>query len=198
MTLQRGSTGPAVTAVQTAVGGATGGGFGDATVSAVSAFQSAHGLAGDGVVGPQTWRALLKATAPVPAPTSGGPYDAYENTVLRVGSTGTAVKVLQQALHLALVDGDFGPGTRSAVIAFQTSAPPDGRRGRHRARMARAGRRQDPTGSRAHADAHADPHPARTEAGAGSSHADTDTHTDTHADAETAGTAARTGTEART
>jgi peptidoglycan hydrolase-like protein with peptidoglycan-binding domain len=128
MTLRRGSTGPAVTAVQAAVGGATGGSFGDLTVSAVGAFQTAHGLPGDGVVGPQTWRALLKATAPVPAPTSGGPYDAYENTVLRVGSTGTAVKVLQQALHLALVDGDFGPGTRSAVIAFQTSSrlPADG------------------------------------------------------------------------
>jgi peptidoglycan hydrolase-like protein with peptidoglycan-binding domain len=129
MTLQRGSTGPAVSAVQTAVGGATGGTFGDLTVSAVSAFQSGHGLLGDGVVGPQTWRALLKATAPVPAPTSGGPYDAYENTVLRVGSTGTAVKVLQQALHLALVDGNFGPGTRSAVIAFQTAhqlLPADG------------------------------------------------------------------------
>ena len=80
------------------------------------------------MVGPQTWRALLKATAPVPAPTSGGPYDAYENTVLRVGSTGTAVTVLQQALHLTLVDGDFGPGTRSAVIAFQTAhqLPADG------------------------------------------------------------------------
>ena len=128
MTLRRGSTGPAVTAVQTAVGGATGGSFGDLTVSAVTTFQTAHGLAGDGVVGAQTWRALLKATAPVPAPTSGGPYDAYENTVLRVGSTGTAVKVLQQALHLALVDGDFGPGTRSAVIAFQSfhQLPADG------------------------------------------------------------------------
>ena len=128
MTLQRGATGPAVTAVQTAVGATAGGSFGDTTVSAVSAFQGAHGLAGDGVVGPQTWRALLKATAPVPAPTSGGPYDAYENTVLQVGSTGTAVTVLQQALHLTLVDGDFGPATRSAVIAFQTShqLPADG------------------------------------------------------------------------
>ncbi len=128
MTLQRGATGPAVSAVQTAVGAATGGSFSDLTVSAVSAFQGTHGLLRDGVVGPQTWRALLKATAPVPAPTSGGPYDAYENTVLRVGSTGTAVTVLQQALHLTLVDGDFGPGTRSAVIAFQTAhqLPADG------------------------------------------------------------------------
>ena len=128
MTLQRGSAGPAVSAVQTAVGAATGGSFSDLTVSAVSAFQGTHGLLRDGVVGPQTWRALLKATAPVPAPTSAGPYDAYENTVLRVGSTGTAVTVLQQALHLTLVDGDFGPGTRSAVIAFQTAhhCPPTG------------------------------------------------------------------------
>ena len=128
MTLQRRLHRPAVSAVQTRSARPPAAASATLTVSAVSAFQAAHGLLRDGVVGPQTWRALLKATAPVPAPTSGGPYDAYENTVLRVGSTGTAVTVLQQALHLTLVDGDFGPGTRSAVIAFQTAhqLPADG------------------------------------------------------------------------
>ena len=36
------------------------GGFGPTTLAAVSAFQLAHGLAVDGVIGPETWRALLR------------------------------------------------------------------------------------------------------------------------------------------
>jgi N-acetyl-anhydromuramyl-L-alanine amidase AmpD len=46
--------------------------FGDLTRSAVFAFQAAHGLAKDGVVGPVTWRALIEAVAasdPMPART---------------------------------------------------------------------------------------------------------------------------------
>ena len=121
MTLRNGSTGPAVKAVQSAVGTGADGGFGPATVGAVQTFQRTHGLAADGLVGVGTWRALLKATAPVPPKTSGGPFDAYENTTLQYGSTGTAVMVLQKALGLSLVDGDFGPGTRSAVIAFESA-----------------------------------------------------------------------------
>ncbi|MGA1801493.1 peptidoglycan-binding protein [Rhizobium sp. HT1-10] len=39
-------------------------------------------------------------------------------TVLKVGSTGDAVKALQTALGVT-ADGSFGPATQSAVIAFQ-------------------------------------------------------------------------------
>lgn len=62
MTLQKGNTGTAVEALQTLLSlagadlGPTGvdGKFGDYTERAVMAFQAAHGLTPDGVVGPET------------------------------------------------------------------------------------------------------------------------------------------------
>ena len=41
--------------------------------------------------------------------------------VLKVGSTGSAVKVLQAALKIAPADGDFGPQTKAKVVAYQKS-----------------------------------------------------------------------------
>jgi peptidoglycan hydrolase-like protein with peptidoglycan-binding domain len=81
--------------------------FGSGTASSVRAFQTARGLGADGIVGPQTWGALV--------PT------------LREGANGPAVRALQVQLNakrrLSLaVDGAFGPGTRSAVVSFQSHA----------------------------------------------------------------------------
>ena len=56
--LQRGTSGPAVTALQRALGVSPTGNFGPITARAVRAFQRSHGLAVDGVVGPQTSAAL--------------------------------------------------------------------------------------------------------------------------------------------
>lgn len=81
------------------------GSFGSQTASAVQAFQSAHGLSADGAVGPQTWPVLIITT--------------------NQGSTGSAVEALQRQLNAhgasLTVDGDFGPGTETAVKNYQSS-----------------------------------------------------------------------------
>lgn len=58
--LKRGSKGKAVEVLQVILGGLdVDGSFGWHTLSAVIAFQKAHSLEQDGVVGPKTWKALL-------------------------------------------------------------------------------------------------------------------------------------------
>lgn len=81
--------------------------FGSGTTTAVRSFQAGSGLAQDGVVGPQTWGALV--------------------LTVRQGSTGPAVRAVQVQLNkkrrLSLaVDGVFGSGTAAAVRSFQSHA----------------------------------------------------------------------------
>ena len=92
--------------------------FGNGTLNAVTAFQTAQGLAADGIVGANTWRTLLVLP---PRPT------------LRQGDRGVYVRYLQQKLTsklypLGSIDGIFGNGTRSAVVQFQqeNNLTPDG------------------------------------------------------------------------
>jgi peptidoglycan hydrolase-like protein with peptidoglycan-binding domain len=71
--LQRGTSGPAVAALQRALGVSPTGNFGSVTARAVRAFQRSHGLAVDGIVGPQTSAALgigSAAAAPRSAPSA--------------------------------------------------------------------------------------------------------------------------------
>jgi len=75
-TLVEGDTGAAVKTLQTRlnVWGANltvDGDFGSLTLAAVKAFQTAHKLTADGIVGPQTWAALNQnpGDVPYPAPT---------------------------------------------------------------------------------------------------------------------------------
>ena len=81
--------------------------FGASTVTAAKAFQTAKGLGSDGIVGPQTWGALV--------PT------------IRSGDNNAAVKALQVELNakrrLSLpVDGVFSTAVHDAVVAFQSHA----------------------------------------------------------------------------
>lgn len=82
--------------------------IGPATTAAIEAFQQENGLAVDGVVGNQTWPALVVEAAQ--------------------GDQGDAVKAAQNQLRYRdlpecknlQVDGVFGPLTDAAVRAFQT------------------------------------------------------------------------------
>ena len=99
--LKLGSRGPAVAAVQRALGIPADGIFGRQTRRAVRTFQRTHGLVVDGVIGPVTRGAL-----------GGG------------GSAGTSRESVTMSLQRALgvaADGDYGPITRAAVRRFQTS-----------------------------------------------------------------------------
>jgi N-acetyl-anhydromuramyl-L-alanine amidase AmpD len=79
--------------------------FGSGTEAAVKSFQSSNGLPADGIVGAQTWEAIL--------PT------------VRSGDNNPAVKGLQSQLNTEgyslTVDGDFGTNTLNAVKSFQTA-----------------------------------------------------------------------------
>ena len=135
-TIGTGSAGPAVSAVQRALGLSADGAFGPATGAAVSAFRTAHRLpAGTGVDQP-TWHALVAAfvtgsepistatpptrsTAGTSAASGGGQLSRYRGTVLRYGDRGPAVLAMQRTLRVTPATGWFGPVTRAAVLRFQ-------------------------------------------------------------------------------
>lgn len=73
VTVRQNDRNDAVRAVQAYLNLAVDGSFGPATLAAVQRFQSAHGLQADGVVGPNTWQALVAGTTGGPSapPTSG-------------------------------------------------------------------------------------------------------------------------------
>jgi peptidoglycan hydrolase-like protein with peptidoglycan-binding domain len=100
------------------------GAFGPLTRSAVISFQSNVGITADGIVGPVTWSKLGTSSGSYTGGTSGGTSTSYPG-LLRVGSTGTGVRTLQQALankgYSLSADGVFGPITQNAVRSFQSS-----------------------------------------------------------------------------
>lgn len=103
---------------------ATDGSFGRATRAAVEAYQRAHRLQADGIVGPRTWKSLLLLPSwPTPR-TSLCP----SHPVTIYGATGACAKLVQQQLirHGYSVgssgaDGSFGPATLASVKRFQKS-----------------------------------------------------------------------------
>ena len=122
--MKEGSKGEDVKILQRALNKAMGaelsedGIFGPNTKTAVMAFQkSKNTLKVDGVYGPKTHAELSKEINSF----------GFENTVLKVGSRGEAVKTLQKGLndmsYNVTVDGIYGPQTKEAVIKFQKRFP---------------------------------------------------------------------------
>jgi peptidoglycan hydrolase-like protein with peptidoglycan-binding domain len=117
--------------------------FGASTKTAVEAFQRQFGLTPDGIVGPNTWNKLYEVfrsinnnvELPRPPVVVTPP---YPGTPLRVGSSGSSVRTVQEYLNAVsitypsipklTVDGIFGPRTQTSVIAFQRlfGLAPDG------------------------------------------------------------------------
>lgn len=95
--------------------------FGSATENAIKAFQFQHKLEDDGIAGEQTLNLLYSAQAQTFVPT---PTPSPTPSVLSSGSTGDEVKRMQQRLkelgfYTGEIDGDFGKGTKNAVMLFQ-------------------------------------------------------------------------------
>jgi N-acetylmuramoyl-L-alanine amidase/Putative peptidoglycan binding domain len=88
------------------------GSFGQATESAVTAFQKQRGATADGIAGRQTWNHLAEPVA--------------------AGASGEAVIAIQRQLTshgiTVAADGAFGPATTTAVRTYQTRSrlPADG------------------------------------------------------------------------
>ncbi|MGG5257993.1 peptidoglycan-binding domain-containing protein [Phycicoccus avicenniae] len=124
--LRRGSRGKAVEVLQKTIGGiGVDGSFGPATEARVKAYQSSKGLSATGIVDSRVWKALVGATPGTPAgsgsTSTSSSLAKYAGTVLRRGSRGEAVKVLQKAVGKLSVDGSFGPATEARVKAYQKS-----------------------------------------------------------------------------
>ncbi len=122
VTLQRGSTGEAVKALQQSLitlgylAGKADGVFGTSTLTAVKAFQSANSMTSDGVAGTKTLSLLEKAVEKAAS--------SQTSSALKKGATGDAVKNIQQQLitlgYLSgKADGVFGEDTEAALMAFQ-------------------------------------------------------------------------------
>ena len=146
--LRRGTTGPGVVTIQTELNrisqsypaipkvNPVDGIFGAKTEASVRKFQEIFGLETDGIVGPATWYALVRLYVAVNslAELRSQGQRFYANSwatsdPIEFGDRGIKVEHLQYMLSVLaayipqiprlLVDGIFGPATRSAVIAAQ-------------------------------------------------------------------------------
>ena len=113
------------------------GDFGAGTYNAVKKFQTDNGLEADGIVGANTWAALLKTEQPKPEtkPEQTEPEKPVEPTgsacivdlpIIRQGDNGFPVIAVQTLLgkhnfNVNYIDGDFGPDTLAKVKAFQNA-----------------------------------------------------------------------------
>lgn len=136
MVLKLGATGPTVSNLQRRLKdlgyniGSVDGDFGQATEAAVKAFQARNNLTVDGIAGTSTLNKLNSSSAlpprptatPTPRPTATPRINP--NTYLKVGSTGSDVRKMQERLIalgylMGTPNGQFDEMTEAAVYAFQ-------------------------------------------------------------------------------
>ena len=146
--LRRGSTGPNVVVIQTALNRIAqnypaipkipniDGIFGPRTEATVRKFQEVFGLTPDGIVGQATWYAIVRlyvaVTSLAELRSQGQKFYAINwspPTTLQIGNTGDKVRQLQYMLSVlsshipsippVSVDGIYGSATRAAVLAAQ-------------------------------------------------------------------------------
>jgi peptidoglycan hydrolase-like protein with peptidoglycan-binding domain len=142
-TLRRGDRGPSVEELNRLLVDAgfkdvnKGGLFGAATDGSVRSYQRSRKLDADGIVGPQTWTALLNdlpaVTGAQPSPFKVETHATPNRPTQKSRSRGTVVEELQRRLDdldfdPGPIDGVFGPKTRAALVAFQKAngLEPDG------------------------------------------------------------------------
>ena len=141
--LRPGSTGTAVKELQYRLrelgyySGSRDGVYGSGTRTAVMAFQTRNGLTVDGIAGPATLKKVYSSSAIKAGSTTGstggttggstsGTVSTNLNTnqTLKPGDSGEQVRAMQQRLkelgyYTNSLDGEYGYGTRQAVLAFQ-------------------------------------------------------------------------------
>ena len=146
--LRRGSTGPSVVVVQTALNRIAqnypaipkipnvDGIFGTRTEETVRVFQQVFGLTVDGIVGRATWYTIVRlyvaVTSLAELRSQGQQFYAINwspPSTLQIGNSGDKVRQLQYMLSVLSshipsipplsVDGVYGPATRAAVLAAQ-------------------------------------------------------------------------------
>jgi peptidoglycan hydrolase-like protein with peptidoglycan-binding domain len=100
--LKRGLAGEPVRRLQAKLGLEADGQFGPKTEEALKGYQKLYGLAVDGIAGPDTFAHM----------------GLHELILLKTGTSGEAVKKLQNALGVA-PDGRFGPATEKALREYQ-------------------------------------------------------------------------------
>lgn len=98
------------------------GAYGPGTQAAVLLFQTQHGLTADGIAGDQTRSMLYSQNA---QPCAATPAPTQTPSALSKGAEGDSVVDMQRRLkelgfYDGECDGDYGPGTLSAVRLFQS------------------------------------------------------------------------------
>jgi N-acetylmuramoyl-L-alanine amidase len=106
-------------------GDGAGADFDEATERAVQAFQQSRGLSVDGLVGPETWRALDAARWWLGARNL---YHAVPTPLVGEDIRTLQERLLEMGYDVGRADGSFGAGTARAVAQFQREVglTPDG------------------------------------------------------------------------